>query len=71
MRKIIAALLLLSIFAAKAQEEVIQSVYFDNNKSSVDDVQAKAVIDYIRKTDSTRIESVQIYGYTDDTGKDA
>jgi len=29
------------------------------------------VVDFIKKTDSTRIESIQIFGYTDDVGKDA
>jgi len=56
---------------ANAQEEVVQSVYFESNKFSLDEKQAKAVIDYIKGTDSTRIESIQIYGYTDDVGKEA
>jgi outer membrane protein OmpA-like peptidoglycan-associated protein len=54
-----------------AQEEVVQSVYFDFDKYSLDDRQAKAVVDYIKSTDSTRIESIQIFGYTDDIGKEA
>ena len=54
-----------------AQEEVVQSVYFEFDKFNLDEKQGKAVIDYIQKTDSTRIESVQIFGYTDDVGKDA
>lgn len=54
-----------------AQEEVVQSVYFEFDKFSLDEKQADAVIDYIRKTDSTRIESVEIFGYCDDRGKDA
>lgn len=54
-----------------AQEEVVQSVYFEFDKFNLDENQGKAVIDYIQKTDSTRIESVQIFGYTDDVGKDA
>jgi outer membrane protein OmpA-like peptidoglycan-associated protein len=37
----------------------------------LDEKQGKGVVDYIQKTDSTRIESVQIFGYTDDVGKDA
>lgn len=55
----------------QAQEEVVQSVYFQFDKFNLDENQATAVLDYIRKTDSTRIESVQIYGYCDDRGKDA
>lgn len=54
-----------------AQEEVVQSVYFEFDKFNLDEKQGKAVVDYIQKTDSTRIASVQIFGYTDDVGKDA
>lgn len=54
-----------------AQEEVVQSVYFEFDKYSLDEKQADAVLDYISKTDSTRIASVQIFGYCDDRGKDA
>lgn len=54
-----------------AQEEVVQSVYFEFDKYNLDEVQAKTVVDFIKKTDSTRIEAIQIYGYTDDIGKDA
>ncbi|MES2545321.1 MAG: OmpA family protein [Bacteroidota bacterium] len=53
-----------------AQEEVIQSVYFQFDKFSLDANQGDAVVDYIKKTDSTRIESIQIFGYCDDVGKE-
>lgn len=55
----------------QAQEEVVQSVYFQFDKYLLDEKQANAVVDYIHKTDSTRIESIQIFGYCDDRGKDA
>ena len=54
-----------------AQEEVVQSVYFEFDKFRLDEKQGQAVVDFIKNADSTRIESVQIYGYTDDIGKDA
>lgn len=54
-----------------AQEEVVQSVYFDFDKFSLDEKQGNTVVDFIKKTDSTRIESIQIFGYTDDVGKEA
>lgn len=54
-----------------AQEEVVQSVYFDFDKYNLDEKQAAAAVDFIKHTDSTRIESIQIYGYTDDVGKEA
>jgi len=54
-----------------AQEEVVQSVYFDFDKYHLDEKQGNAVVDFIKHTDSTRIESIQIFGYTDDIGKEA
>jgi outer membrane protein OmpA-like peptidoglycan-associated protein len=54
-----------------SQEEIVQSVYFDFDKSTLDDKQANEVIQFIKNTDSTRIESIQIFGYTDDIGKEA
>lgn len=54
-----------------AQEEAVYSVYFEFDKFSLDDKQAKEVVNFIKNTDSTRIESVQIFGYTDDIGKEA
>jgi outer membrane protein OmpA-like peptidoglycan-associated protein len=54
-----------------AQEEVVHSVYFEFDKFSIDEKQGKEVVAFIKATDSTRIESIQIFGYTDDIGKDA
>ncbi|MFT3794484.1 OmpA family protein [Flavobacterium sp.] len=54
-----------------AQEELVHSVYFEFNKYSLDENQGNAAVHFIKTTDSTRIESIQIYGYTDDIGKDA
>lgn len=63
--------LLLITALVSAQEEIVQSVYFEFDKYTLDAKQAEAVVDFIRKTDSTRIESIQIFGYTDDIGKEA
>lgn len=54
-----------------AQEAVVQSVYFQFDKFNLDENQVFKMVEFITKTDSTRIESIQIYGYTDDVGKDA
>lgn len=54
-----------------AQEEIVHSVYFEFDKFTLNEKQVSEVVDFIRKTDSTRIESIQIYGYTDDIGKEA
>lgn len=54
-----------------AQEEAVHSVYFEFDKFSFDEKQGKEIVAFIKNTDSTRIESIQIFGYTDDIGKDA
>lgn len=53
-----------------AQEEIVHSIYFETNKSDVDARKTSEIIDFIKKTDSSRIESIQIFGYCDDIGKD-
>ncbi len=53
-----------------AQEEVVHSVYFDTNKFNLTDTQVEEVTKFINATDSVRIESISIYGYCDDRGKD-
>ncbi|WP_439553373.1 OmpA family protein [Flavobacterium macrobrachii] len=65
-------LLLLSTFGfLHAQEEAVHSVYFDFDKSTISEKQGEELISFIKKTDSTRIESIEIFGYTDDVGKEA
>lgn len=55
----------------QAQEEVVHSVYFEFDKFALNEKEVNEAIDFIKKTDSTRIEDIQIFGYTDDVGKDA
>jgi outer membrane protein OmpA-like peptidoglycan-associated protein len=54
-----------------AQEEVIHSVYFEFDKFSLKPEQLKDVVDFIQSADSTRIETIEIFGYCDDRGKEA
>ena len=62
---------ILFCFALQAQEEVVHSVYFEFDKFTLNEKEVNEAIDFIKKTDSTRIEDIQIFGYTDDVGKDA
>lgn len=55
----------------QAQEEIVHSIYFEFDKYALNEKEVNAAIDFIKQTDSTRIESIQIFGYTDDVGKDA
>ena len=69
--KFIAFLPILFFSLLHAQEEVVHSVYFEFDKFALNEKEVNAVVDFIKKTDSTRIESIQIFGYTDDVGKEA
>ncbi|KIA86917.1 OmpA family protein [Flavobacterium sp. AED] len=51
-----------------AQEKPVQTVYFDFDKYAIDNEQIKTIIDFAKKSDTTKIESIQIYGYCDDRG---
>jgi outer membrane protein OmpA-like peptidoglycan-associated protein len=64
-------LLLFTFGFVQAQEEAVHSVYFDFDKSNISEKQGEELVDFIKKTDSTRIESIEIFGYTDDVGKEA
>ncbi|WP_317127903.1 OmpA family protein [Flavobacterium sufflavum] len=53
-----------------AQEKKIGTVYFEFDKYSIDAVQEQMVVGFVRKIDTTSVESIQIYGYCDDRGND-
>lgn len=53
-----------------AQEEEIYSIFFEFDKYNLKEEQAEGVIAFVQKIDTSRIESIQIYGYCDDRGKD-
>lgn len=71
MKKIFSILaLLLFVNTVCAQEETVYSVYFEFDKYNLDDKQGNNVVAFIKAIDTTRIESIQIFGYCDDRGKD-
>ena len=64
-------LLLLAPLFVKAQEETVFSVYFEFDKFNLDSKQGDNVVAFIKAIDTTRIETIQIFGYCDDRGKDS
>ncbi len=52
-------------------DEVIQSIYFDFDKFDIRKDQQKTLHKFITTIDTSKVESIQIYGYCDDRGKDA
>lgn len=71
MKRILTLFAIFNFLVLSAQEEVVQSVYFEFDSFELDAKQGDAVVDYIKHTDSARIESIEIFGYTDDIGKEA
>lgn len=53
-----------------AQEEVVHSVYFETAKFGISDAKVEEIIKFVTEVDSARIESISIYGYCDDRGKE-
>ena len=52
------------------EEEEVHSIFFEFDKSNLKNEQADAVVAFVSKIDTSRIASVQIFGYCDDRGKD-
>ncbi|MFV8341535.1 OmpA family protein [Flavobacterium sp. XS2P39] len=68
MHKLFKITLFLFFGYLSAQEKSTQTVYFDFDKYSLYDQQIQTIIDFVKKLDATKVESVQIYGYCDDRG---
>lgn len=62
--------LLFSVVSFAQEEEEVHSIFFEFDKFNLKTEQADAVIAFVSKIDTARIESVQIFGYCDDRGKD-
>jgi len=59
-----------SSFSFAQEDEEVHSIFFEFDKYNLKDEQADAVVAFIGKIDTSRIESIQIFGYCDDRGKD-
>ncbi|MFY7988789.1 MAG: OmpA family protein [Flavobacterium sp.] len=63
--------LFISVITFSQEEEEVHSIFFEFDKYDLKEEQANAVVAFVSKIDTTRIESIQIFGYCDDRGKDA
>lgn len=64
-------LFLFSVVSFAQEDEEVHSIFFEFDKYNLKEEQANAVVAFVSKIDTARIESVQIFGYCDDRGKDA
>lgn len=68
--KLCSSLFLLFIYNLSAQQKPIETIYFDFDKYILSNQQTKVITDFVKNIDTTKIESIQIYGYCDDRGID-
>lgn len=70
MKSIYSILIVLFSLPLCAQEEHVHSLYFETNSWSITDKQKQEMMSFYSSVDKTRIETISIYGYCDDIGKD-
>jgi outer membrane protein OmpA-like peptidoglycan-associated protein len=68
MKKSFLILLLLYSSFLLAQGKLVETVYFEFDKFTLDNNQKQTIVHFIKKMDTTKVESIQIYGYCDDRG---
>jgi outer membrane protein OmpA-like peptidoglycan-associated protein len=68
--KICKVLLLFFTINLWAQQKPIETIFFDFDKFDLTEQQTGVVTNFIKKIDTSQIESIQIYGYCDDRGND-
>ena len=52
-----------------SQEEITHSIYFETDKFEIIETQKMPLFEFIVKTDTIKIQEIEIYGYCDDVGK--
>lgn len=62
--------ILLTCATALGQEKTVHSVYFDFDKDKIRLNELPGLLEFINDIDTTRIETIEIFGYCDDRGKD-
>lgn len=68
--KICKVLFLFFIYNLSAQKKPIETIYFEFDKFDLTPKQTEVVTAFIKNIDSSKVESIQIYGYCDDRGND-
>jgi outer membrane protein OmpA-like peptidoglycan-associated protein len=68
--KLCRALFLFIIYNLSAQQKPIETIYFEFDKYNLTPLQTEVVTNFIKTIDTTKVESIQIYGYCDDRGTD-
>lgn len=68
--KITLALILFSYYTVNAQQKPVETIYFEFDRYDLTEKQISVVSNFIKSIDTSKVESIQIYGYCDDRGND-
>jgi outer membrane protein OmpA-like peptidoglycan-associated protein len=68
MKKFMLFLVFTTLNSLMAQGEKVETVYFEFDKFTMDQYQENKILEFVKKADTSKIESIQIYGYCDDRG---
>ncbi|WDF63456.1 OmpA family protein [Flavobacterium sp. KACC 22763] len=68
--KITLALTLFSFYTVTAQQKPVETIYFEFDKYDLTEKQINVVSNFVKSIDTSKVESIQIYGYCDDRGND-
>ena len=68
MKKALHIITLLILNCLAAQSKPVEAVYFEFDKFNLQDLYKEKLVDFVKKLDSSALESIQIYGYCDDRG---
>jgi outer membrane protein OmpA-like peptidoglycan-associated protein len=68
MKNLFSLLFLLFFSYLSAQIKTSETVYFEFDKYNLYTDQVQTIVNFIKRVDTTKVESIQIYGYCDDRG---
>ncbi|KQB41267.1 OmpA family protein [Flavobacterium aquidurense] len=68
--KLCSAIFLFILYNLSAQQNTIETIYFEFDKFDLTPRQTEVVTCFIKDIDSSKVESIEIYGYCDDRGND-
>ena len=68
MERLLSVVALLFWGYLSAQERPIETVYFEFDKFNLPNNQIETIVNFIKRIDTAKVESIQIYGYCDDRG---
>lgn len=64
------ALIIFSFYTVNAQQKPVETIYFEFDRFDLTEKQINVVSNFMKNIDTSKIESIQIYGYCDDRGND-